>query len=197
MALWIAALEVVDDKRGLFHVLDIEPGLSAGHFQAHVEPDVLGDVDGAGEARAVVKLPVQAGVENRRVLHGVGLAGLVLAEVHPFGVGAVDAELNAEEAAAGGGCDIHIDDAVANLEVFDGGSATVEQQALAALVFGSFGLSVQFPARRIRWDGVRRGPRAGRTPQRKGESNKNEMSEQWLGPHGAAARLLEAEKGRR
>jgi hypothetical protein len=44
-----------------------------------VEPDIFGDINRAGEARPVIDLPVEAGVENRRILQGVWIPGLVLA----------------------------------------------------------------------------------------------------------------------
>ena len=67
----------------------------------------------------------------------------------------VDAKLNAEEPALGRGRDIHIDHAVAHLEVFQDRRSTVEEKALAALIFSRLGLSFQFPARRVRGNGQR------------------------------------------
>ena len=77
-----AAFQIVHHQRGLVHVLDVELRLRARHLQAQVEPDIFRDIDRAGEARPVVDLPVAAGVEDRRVLHGVGKAGLVLAKIN-------------------------------------------------------------------------------------------------------------------
>ena len=84
-----AAFQIVHHQRRLVHVLDIELCLRARHLQAQVEPDIFRDIDCAGETWSIVDLPVAAGVENWRVLHGVGKAGLVLAEIDLFGVGAV------------------------------------------------------------------------------------------------------------
>ena len=54
-----AALEIVHHQRGLVHVLDVKLGLRTSHLQAQVEPDILRDIDRAGEAGPVVDLPVQ------------------------------------------------------------------------------------------------------------------------------------------
>jgi len=151
LALLHAAFQVVDHQRGLFHVLDVELGLRAGDLQAKVEPFGFGDVQLGGEAGATVKLPVQAGVEHGSVLHGVGQAGLVRAQIDPFGVAAVvrDAELHAEESLlrrTHRRGHVDVDDRVAHLEILEHGRAAVEQQAFAALIFGGFGLAFEVPA---------------------------------------------------
>jgi hypothetical protein len=86
-----------------------------------------------------------------RALDRVRLAGLVLAEIHPLGVPAVgrDAELDAEEPPRRWRRDIHVDYAVAHLEVVDRGRTAVEQQACPALVVGHLRLSLQIPLLRV------------------------------------------------
>jgi hypothetical protein len=108
-----AAFQVVHQQRGFFHVLDVQLCLRAHHFQPQVEPDIFRYVHRAGEARTVVNLPVEAGVENWRVLHGVRQPGLMLEEINPFGIGAVvgDAKLNAEKPTARRGGNIDINNA--------------------------------------------------------------------------------------
>src|SRR5213083_2249353 len=120
-----------------------------------MEPNVFRNIDCAGETRSIIDLPIEAGVENRRVLHGVRSAGLVLAEINPFGIGVViaDSKLNTEKPAAGGGSDIHINNAVAHLIVFQRRRSTIEEEGLAALIFHSPGLSFQIPAPRVRGNG--------------------------------------------
>ena len=151
LALLHAALQVVHHQRGLVHVFDVELRLRAGDLQAQVEPLVLRDVDRAGEPGPVVDLPVDAGVENRRVLHGVGKAGLVRAEINPLACWRRRwrCETEAEEAALGGSGDVHVDDAVAHLKILHDGRAAIEAEALAALVLGDFGFTLQLPARRV------------------------------------------------
>src|SRR5262249_45099059 len=109
--------------------------------QAQVEPDIFRDIDRAGEAWPIIDLPVEAGVENRRILQGVGESGLVLTKINPFGVGALisDSKLNPEKTAACGGCDIHIDNAVANFKILQNRRSAIEEEALAALVFSRLG----------------------------------------------------------
>src|ERR1051325_417296 len=102
LTLLYAALQGVHHERGPLHLLDVEPRLRARDFEAQVEPGVLRNIDRAGEAGAVVDLPVEAGVEDGRVLHRVRLSGLVLSQVDPLGVLSADAELYAEEATARG-----------------------------------------------------------------------------------------------
>ena len=123
-----AAFQIVHDERGLFHVLDIKLGLRAGDFEAQMEPDAFRNVDRAGEARAVEDLPVTAGVEDGRVLHGVGEAGFVLAEIDFLVVGFfwIDANVEAEKAADGRGGDVDVNDGVAHFEIFEHGRAAVE-----------------------------------------------------------------------
>jgi hypothetical protein len=131
-----------------------------------MEPRLLRDVDPRREAGPVVDLPVAAGVENRRVLDRVGITRLVRAKIDLLGVGAVplDPELHPEEAAPGASGDVHVDDAVAHLEVVDDRRSAVETETLAAEVLRRLRLSLKLPARRIRGERddagrVRRGRR--------------------------------------
>src|SRR5262249_32705436 len=139
-----------------------------------------------GETRSVIDLPVEAGVENRRILQGVGIAGLVLAEINKFGVGAVAGEpkLKTEKTTACGGCDINIDNAVAHFKVVQNRRSASEEEALAALIFNRFGLSLQIPARGVWGNGER--PRRlgmGRGPKEKSKNTKSEMSKHSLPAH--------------
>src|SRR6266436_1852782 len=116
-----------------------------------MEPNIFRDIDRTRESWPIIDLPVEAGVENRRVLHGVWISGPVLTQINPLGIFAVigDPKLNTEKAAARGRCDVHIDNPVAKLEVFQSRRATIEQKGLAALIFCCFGLSFQLPTWRI------------------------------------------------
>ncbi|MFZ3264325.1 MAG: hypothetical protein WA172_10020 [Terriglobales bacterium] len=109
-------------------VLDVELRLCAHHLQAQMEPDISGDIDRAGETWPIVDLPVASGVENRRVLQGVGKPGFVGTEIDRFEVEAlmVDAKVKAEEPALRGGCDVHIDDRIAHFKVFQNRRSTIE-----------------------------------------------------------------------
>ncbi len=174
LALLHAALQVVHDERGLLHVLDVELGLRARDDEAQVEPLALRDVDVAREALSVVDLPVRARVQDRRVLHRVRIAGLVLAQVHPFAIRALvgQAELEAEEPADGGRRDVHVDDGIAHLEVLQDRGAPVEEQALAAEIVRELRLALQVPARRVGRNGDRLGVRNGRAEQGEGAAGK-------------------------
>src|SRR5262249_43747958 len=134
------------------HVLHEELRLRSGHLEPHVEPGILRDVDRAGESWAAVELPVEAGAEHRGVLHRIGQAGLVLAEIDPLRRLAVaaDAELDAEEAAARRRGDVHVDDRVPHLEPLERRRATVETDGGAPLVVDDLRLSLEFPARGVR-----------------------------------------------
>ena len=143
-----------------------------------MEPDIFRDIDRAGEAGPVIDLPVGAGIENRRVLHGVGQPGLVLAEINPFAVGAVfvETKLKAEKTAVCRGCDIDINNPVAHFKVFQNRRCPIQQEALAALIFSHLGV-LQVPARRVRRHGEclrRLGIRSGR--KKKSQSTKSEVS---------------------
>ena len=69
-----------------------------------MEPSIFRDIDSTGETLPIVDLPVEAGIEYWRILHGVRETGLVLAQIDPFGIGAVirDTKLNAKKPAACG-----------------------------------------------------------------------------------------------
>src|SRR5262249_9387962 len=101
-----------------------------------MEPLRFGDINRAGEAGAVGNLPVTAGVKHRGVLHRVGLAGLMLAEIDLFVVVAVGVEANIEsEEATDGRCrDVDVDNTVTHLEVLKDRGAAVDEQAFAALI---------------------------------------------------------------
>src|SRR5437879_2794630 len=113
-----------------------------------MEPDIFRDIHSAGESWPVVDLPVEAGVQYRRVLHRVGSAGLVLTEIHPFGVGVIiaDPKLNTEKPAACGSGNIHIDNSVSKFEVFHSRCSTIEEERPAAPIFQYLRLSLQLPA---------------------------------------------------
>ncbi len=132
--------------------------MRAYHFQTQVDPEIFWYIGRARETWPVIDLPAQAGVENWRVLQGVGKPRLVLAEINPFCVGAVvaDPKLNPEKPAASRGSDIHIDKAVAHFKVVQGRRSTIKQETLAALIFRYLGLSFQGPARRVCGNGERR-----------------------------------------
>jgi len=145
------AFQIVHDQCGLVHILNVELGLRARNFQAHMEPLAFGYIDRGGEAGPIVDLPVAPGVENRRVLHGIRKAGLVLAEIDFFIVCAiaVDAHVKTEKTTNRRRGYVHIDDRVAHFEIFDDRGAAVDEQTFAALVFGDLGLPLQVPPRRI------------------------------------------------
>jgi hypothetical protein len=179
LSLLRAALQVVHHERGRVHVLHVELRLRPRDRQPQVEPRLLRDVDGGGEARPAVDLPVEAGVEDGRVLQGVGKPGFVRTEIDPLRIGAVvgDPELDAEESPSRGSGDVHVD-AVAHLEVLHDRRAAVEAQALAALILGGRGLSLQIPARRVGRNGKRRWCRrtGGGTEQKNDRHRKHDSS---------------------
>src|SRR5262249_33432870 len=98
-----------------------------------------------GEAGSVIDLPVQAGVQHGRVLHSIGQATLVLAQIDPLGVVAGYSKLNAEKSAAGGCSHVDVNYPVAHFKIFYRRRSTVEQQALAALIVGHAGFSLEQP----------------------------------------------------
>jgi hypothetical protein len=149
-ALPYLALEIVHDEHRCRHVLHEQLRLGACDLDAHVEPCIERDLDRSGEAVAVVELPVEAGVEHRRVLHGVRLSRLVLPQVDELAVAVVvgDTELQTEEAAARGGRDVHVDDAVAHLEILERGDAAVQREAGPSQKLAHAGAAFELPARR-------------------------------------------------
>jgi len=179
-----AAFQIVHHEGGLvfihvIHVLDVEPGLRARHFQTQVEPFGSRNINRSGEARPVIDLPVATSVEDRRVLQGVGKSGLVLAEINLFGVEAVvdDPKHDAEKAALRGGCDVHIDHRIAHFKVFQRRRSTIEEKALAALILSRLGLSFEIPTRGVGRDGERlRRLGFGRGREEKTKSTKSEMT---------------------
>ena len=103
-------------------------GLRPGDFEAQMKPCGFRDIHRAGEAGAIVDLPVAAGMENRSVLHCVGKAGLVLAEIDFLVVGlvAIDANVESEEATVGGSGNVHVDNGVTHFKILQEGGAAVE-----------------------------------------------------------------------
>jgi hypothetical protein len=112
---------------------------------------VLRDVDAVGEASTAEDLPVASRLQHRRVLQRIGKARLVRPQIHFFVVGAVgvDAEIETEEAASGRSRHVHVEDAIAHLEILEDGCAAIEQQTLPAVRLCDPCLSLQIPARRV------------------------------------------------
>src|SRR6478672_6073709 len=104
-----STLQIVHHQYRLIHVLHIELCLRPHYLQTQVEPDVFGNVDFTGETLPVIDLPIGSGVEYRRVLQCVWIAGLMWPKANPFTVGTVSVEpkLYTDKPAAPGGCDIH------------------------------------------------------------------------------------------
>src|SRR5262249_51234992 len=98
-----------------------QPGLRAGYHQPKVEPRVPGDIDRRGEPGPAVELPVATTVEHRRVLHGIGISGPVLPEIHLLGVEAIadDPEHEPEESAGRRRGSVYVDHAVRHFEILD------------------------------------------------------------------------------
>src|SRR4051794_17532259 len=67
----VATLQIIHNERRLLHVSHIKFCLRANDLESQMEPCILGKLDGGGEARTVVNLPVQASVQHRRVLYGI------------------------------------------------------------------------------------------------------------------------------
>ena len=63
--------------------------------------------------------------------------------------------VKAEKSAFRGSGDVHIKNAVAHFKVFQNRRSTIEQKALAALIFSHLGFSLQVPARGVRRNGER------------------------------------------
>jgi hypothetical protein len=146
-----------------------------------VKPDIFRNIDCAGETGPVVDLPIGAGVENGRVLDGVGQSRFVLPQINPFAVGAVviKPELNPEKPALSRGGDIHIDYPVAHFKILEDCRAAIEEEALAALIFRHLGFLLQLPSRGVRGNGERRRSlRIGRGLKKNNEGAKSDMSKQ-------------------
>ena len=139
------ALEVGHLERRPGRVAYVEPGGGAGDGEPEMEPGVARDVHRPGESGPAVQLPIESGVEHRRVLHRVGQAGLVLPEVDVLAVQAVGPELNPEEAALGRGGDVHVHHPIPELEVLRGRRTAVEHDAAAAEVVGGFRVALEHP----------------------------------------------------
>src|ERR1051326_4833900 len=133
----------------MVHVFDIEFGLGASDFHSQVEPDIFWNVDSSSKTWSIVDLPVSARIQHWCVLDCIRQTGFVLPQVDPFAVCAIvrKAELNTEEATAGGCRNVDVDDGIAHLKIFQGCDSAVEKERLTVLVFGCFGLPFQFPAR--------------------------------------------------
>ena len=83
---------------------------------------------------------------------------LSLTQINPFAVGAIVGEpkLNTEKPALGWGCNIYINYTVAQFKILYNRRSTIEQEAVAALIFNCLGLFLQIPAWRVCRHGERR-----------------------------------------
>ena len=132
----------------MVHVFDVEFGLRPGDFHPQVKPNIFWNVDSSGKAWSIVDLLVSARVQYRRVLDRVRQAGFMLPQVDPFAVCAIvgKTKLNTKEATVGGCRNVNVDHRIAHLKIFQGCGSAVEEERLAVLVLGCFGLPFQFPA---------------------------------------------------
>src|SRR5262249_23077006 len=144
-----ATFQVVHYESRFFHVRDEEFGLRARDFETHVKPRGFGNIDPACKSWTVEKLPVAACVEDGRVLHRVGIAGCMLAEIDLLVILAIgiDTNVKSKETALCWRGDVDVNNGVPHLEIFQDGCAAVDEKSFAALIFGELGAALEIPAR--------------------------------------------------
>src|SRR5579872_778023 len=141
-----ATLQIGHDQRRLLHISYVQLRLRAGNFETHVKPDISRDINRARKPRPAEDLPIQASVQDGRILHCIGETGLMLPKINPFAAAFLVAKFQAEEAASCRCENVDVNHAIAYHEVLHGRLTTIELKTFAALVLHLLDITSQVPS---------------------------------------------------